>query len=160
MYNLLKSHKFHIFFLMHVKVQPMKCRSSILCADPNTYQYLVNISISSCKSWLHEGEFWQSSTYGFGFVVRGESPGCRLISTASMLEWLRKLLPHHSKGSSTERWSRKTLRVVTARVVYVLRRFLTSPFILNKWAEKLIPGKVSTSYGVRTCDRWHQVPGA
>ena len=45
---------------------------------------------------------------GFGFVVRGESPGCRLFDRA----------------------------------------------------EKLIPGKVSTSYGVRTCDRWHQVPGA
>jgi len=26
-----------------------------------------------------------------GFVVRGESPGCRLISTDSMLEWLRAL---------------------------------------------------------------------
>ena len=25
-----------------------------------------------------------------------------------MLEWLRKLLPHHSQGSSTERWSRNT----------------------------------------------------
>jgi len=34
-------------------------------------------------------------------------------------------------GSSTERWSRNTLRVVTARVFYVLRGFLTSPFILN-----------------------------
>jgi len=30
-----------------------------------------------------------------GFVVRGESPGCRLFSTAAMLEWLRNLLPHH-----------------------------------------------------------------
>ena len=50
------------------------------------------------------------------FVVRGESPGCRLISTASMWEWLRNLVPHNSQGSSTERWSRNTLRVVTARV--------------------------------------------
>jgi len=49
------------------------------------------------------------------FVVRGESPGCRLISTASMLEWLRN--SHHSHGSSTERWSRNTLRVVTASVL-------------------------------------------
>jgi len=31
-----------------------------------------------------------------GFVVRGESPGCRLFGTASILEWLRKILPHHS----------------------------------------------------------------
>jgi len=68
---------------------------------------------------------------GFGFVVRGESPGCRLIGTTSMLEWLRNLLPHNSQGSSTERWSRNTLRVVTARVFYVLMGFLTSRFILN-----------------------------
>ena len=47
------------------------------------------------------------------FVVRGESPGCRLFDTASMLEWLRNGLPHHSQGSSMERWSRNTLRVVT-----------------------------------------------
>jgi len=32
---------------------------------------------------------------GLGFVVRGESPGCRLISTASMLEWLRNLPTTH-----------------------------------------------------------------
>ena len=57
------------------------------------------------------------------FVFRGESPGCRLFGTASMLEWLRNLLPHHSQGSSTERWSRNTLRVVNARVFYVLGGF-------------------------------------
>ena len=34
-----------------------------------------------------------------GFVVRGESPGCRLISTVSMFECLRNLLPHHSQGA-------------------------------------------------------------
>ena len=69
----------------------------------------------------------------FGFVVRGESPGCRLFGTGSMLEWLRKLPPphththtHHSQVSSTERWSRNTLRVDTARVFYVLRGVLTS----------------------------------
>ena len=78
-----------------------------------------------------------------GFVVRGESPGCRLISTASMLEWLRKLLlPHHTQGSSTERWSRNTLRVVTARVFYVLRGVLTSPFILNNLVETAAPFNV------------------
>jgi len=27
------------------------------------------------------------------FVVRGEYPGCRLISTSSMLEWLRNAYP-------------------------------------------------------------------
>jgi len=51
----------------------------------------------------------------FVFVVRGESLGCRLFGTASMLvEWLRNLLPHHSQGNSTERCSRNNLRVVTA----------------------------------------------
>jgi len=54
------------------------------------------------------------------FFFRGESPDCRLFSTVSMWEWLRKLLPHHSQGSSTERWIRNTLGLVTARVFYVL----------------------------------------
>ena len=59
----------------------------------------------------------QNSLFAY-FVFRGESPGCHLFGTASMLEWLRNLLPrHHSQGSSTERWSRNTLRVVTARVL-------------------------------------------
>ena len=35
----------------------------------------------------------------FGFVVRGESPGCRLISTASMLEWLRISSPTTHRGA-------------------------------------------------------------
>jgi len=42
-----------------------------------------------------------------GFIIRGESPGCRLISAASMLEWLGNLLPHQSQGSSTKRWRLK-----------------------------------------------------
>ena len=51
--------------------------------------------------------------------------------------------PHHLQGSSTERWSRNTLRVVTARVFYVVRVFLTGfePVtvgtkrrVLNRWA--------------------------
>jgi len=83
----------------------------------------------------------------FGFVVRGESPGCRLISTASMLEWLRNLLPHHSQGSSTERWSRNTVRVVTARV------FLTSPFILNNSVETAAPFNV-VSHPRRSLRDW------
>jgi len=110
------------------------------------------------------------------FVFRGESPDCRLFGTASMLGWLRNLLPHHSHGSSTERWSRNTLRVVTARVFYVIRGSLTSPFIFNNSVEtaapfyvvshpwyseprKTISDKVSTSCWDRICDPWHQVPG-
>ena len=34
-----------------------------------------------------------------GFIVRGESPGCCLFSTASMLEWLRNLLPTTHRGA-------------------------------------------------------------
>jgi len=77
--------------------------------------YLVTcIAISRCERhcFIHcsiHCLFVLSHEFGFGFVFRGESPGCRLISTASMLEWLRKLIPHHSQGSSTERWSRNTL---------------------------------------------------
>ena len=77
----------------------------------------VPLSTGSPLKWL------KSVHQNLGFVVRGESPGCRLISTASMLEWLRNLLPHHSQGSSTGRWSRNTPRVVTARVFYILRIF-------------------------------------
>jgi len=34
-----------------------------------------------------------------GFVVRGESPGCRLFGTASVFEWLRNLLPTTHRGA-------------------------------------------------------------
>ena len=64
------------------------------------------------------------------FVFRGESPGCRLFSTASVFEWLINLLPHHSQGSNTEIWSQNTLRVVTVRVFYVLGGSLTTPLFL------------------------------
>jgi len=49
------------------------------------------------------------------FHIEGFS---RLLSSCSYL------LPHHFKGSSTERWSRNTPRVVTARVYYVVRESL------------------------------------
>ena len=74
------------------------------------------------------------------FVFQGESPGCRLFSTASMLEWLRNFLHHHSQGSSTERWSRNS----QASVFYVLRGFLTSPFILNNSVETAAPFNVNS----------------
>ena len=82
------------------------------------------------------------------FVFQGGSSGCHLFSTASMLEWLRNLLPHHSQGSSMERWSRKTLRVVTARVFYVLRGSLTSPFIFNNSVETAVPFNVVSTQDV------------
>ena len=37
--------------------------------------------------------------YFFFVVVREESPGCRLFGTASMLEWLRNLLPTTRRGA-------------------------------------------------------------
>ena len=48
-------------------------------------------------------------------------------------------VPHHSQGSNTEIWGRNNLRVVTARVFYVLRGSLTSPFILNNSVETAAP---------------------
>jgi len=74
--------------------------------------------------------------------------GCRLFGTASMMEWLRKLLFHHSQGSSTERCNRNTLRVVTARVFYILRGSLTSPFIFNNSVETAAPFNVSGTHDV------------
>ena len=110
---------------------------------------LREIEIARCPEltrWSHTCRKSRSGRRQFGrvqclFVVRGESPGCRLISTASMLEWLRNLLPHHSQGSSTERWSRNTLRVVTARVLPP-QGVLTSPFIWNNLVETAAPFNV------------------
>ena len=45
------------------------------------------------------GRKTSSSSMLVGFVVRGESPGCRLISTASMLEWLRNSSPTTHRGA-------------------------------------------------------------
>ena len=100
----------------------------------------------------------------FCFVYRGESPGCRLFRTGIMFEWLRNLLPYHSQGIITERCSRNILRVVTARVFYVLMGSLTSPlFLIIQWRRQLhitwsathdvvISGEVLTSCWDRTGD--------
>ena len=77
------------------------------------------------------------------FAVRGESSGCCLFGTASMLEWLRNTSLHTThRGAVWKDGSRTTLRVVTARVFYVLRGFLTSPFILNNSVETAAPFNV------------------
>jgi len=47
-----------------------------------------------------------------------------------MFEWLRNLLPHHSQGSSMERWSQSVLRP---------QGFWTPPFILNNSVETAAP---------------------
>jgi hypothetical protein len=97
--------------------------------------YTPNNSISSVMVVTHE--HWLKLILQLlfvCFVVRGESPDCRLLGTTSMFQWLRNFLPHHSL-SHTERWSSNTLRVVTARMFYVLSGFLRSPFILNNSVE-------------------------
>ena len=65
----------------------------------------------------------------------------RLISRLTT-SWVEKRLPHHSQGSRTERWSRNTMKVVTARVFYVLRVFLNVPFIFNIPVETAAPFNV------------------
>ena len=85
------------------------------------------------------------------FVFRGQPPGCHLFGTASMLEWLRKLLSHHSQGSSMERWSRNTPRVVTAKVFYTFGGSLTSPFIFNNSVKRAAPFNVVSH--PRCCER-------
>ena len=65
-----------------------------------------------------------------------------LIQHSLYVGVVENLFTHHSQGSSTERWSRNTLRVVTARVFYVLRESLTSPFILNNSVDTAAPFNV------------------
>jgi len=51
-----------------------------------------------------------------------------------MFEWLRNILPHHSQGSSMERWSWNTVRVVTASVLHPQGVFNTPPlFLIIQW---------------------------
>jgi len=69
------------------------------------------------------------------FCCSGIIPRLSLNQHSLYVGVVEKLLPHHSQGTSTERWDRNTLRVVTARVFYVLRGFLTSPSILNNSME-------------------------
>jgi len=94
----------------------------IISKTSSSSYFILSSSVYGSENYM----FTKSLFIGFCFVVRGESPGCRLFGTASMLEWLRNsLFPQHPQGSSTERWSRNTLRMVTARVFYVIRGTLT-----------------------------------
>ena len=72
----------------------------------------------------------------------GRIPRLSLIRHSLYVGVVEKPPPHHSQGSSTERWSRSTLRVVTARLFYVLRGILTSPFILSNSVETAAPFNV------------------
>ena len=73
------------------------------------------------------------------FIVWGESPGCRLLGTDSMLGVVEKSPPPPFTGQQYRKMEPKYPRVVTARVFYVLRVFLTSPFILNNPVETAAP---------------------
>ena len=78
-------------------------------------------------------------------LLFGEKPQAVANQHSLYVGVVEKILPHHhSQGSSTGRWSRNTLRVVTARVFYVLRGFLTSPFILNNSVETAAPFNVAS----------------
>ena len=70
------------------------------------------------------------------FCCSGRIHRLSLIRYSFYVEWLRNIIPDHSQGNDTERWSRNTLRVITARV------FLTSPFILNSSVEAVAPFNV------------------
>ena len=120
-------------YLIHIELAPLLYRAKnafcvfgalvfhVYCGSLNVYPCSVYPAVSSVAA------FADTTT---------------LCTTASMLEWLRNLLPHHSQGSSTERWSRNTLRVVTARVFYVLMGSLSSPFIFNNSVETATPFNV------------------
>ena len=92
-----------------------------------------------CLVWLSHGRdglVW--------FCCSGRIPRLSLNQHSLYVGVVENLLPHHSQGSGTERWSRNTLRVLTARVFYVLRGFLTSPFILNNSVETAAPFNVAS----------------
>jgi len=78
----------------------------------------------------------------FGFVVRGESPGCRLISTASMLEWSRNLLPHHPTGEQYGKMEPKYPEGGHCQSVLRHQGFFNVSFILNNPVETAAPFKV------------------
>ena len=90
----------------------------------------------STNSWVN---FIGSSIEDGWFCCSGRIPRLSLNQHSLYVGVVEKSPPHHSQESSTERWSRNTLRVVTARVFYVLRGFLTSPFIFNNTLETAVP---------------------
>ena len=70
------------------------------------------------------------------FVVRGESPGCRLFGTASMLDWLRKSSPTTHRGALRKDGAE-------IRVFYVLV-FFNVPLYLNNAVETAAPFNVGS----------------
>ena len=73
----------------------------------------------------------------FVFAVRGDSPGCCLISTASMLEWLRKLIPPPLTGEQYGKMEPKYPKSVSRH-----QGVYNGPFILNIPVETAAPFNV------------------
>ena len=146
---------------------------------------LVNICYGAAKSagdciQGHVGLHWTTRWLCWPVLcVSGRIPRLSFIQRSLYVGAVEKLLSPttHRGTNSTDRWSRNTLRVVTARVFYILRGSLISPFIFNNSVETAAPfnvasdprcseprnyslKNVSTSCWNRTCDPWHQVLGA
>ena len=77
----------------------------ILIVNYIFFLHIINYLIKQDKNnnyFCRDYKLYFKLTIGlvwFGFVVRGESPGCRLVSTASMLEWLRISSPTTHRGA-------------------------------------------------------------
>jgi len=88
-------------------------------------------------------------------VFWGESPGCHLFGTASMLKWLKNSSPTTHSGVVWKDGAK-----------IPCGRSLLNPFNgdgstiscghppMMLWAEKLVPGNVSTSWPDQICDPW------
>jgi len=82
------------------------------------------------------------------------------------------LLPTTQGPQYSSTYIKINSRVVTARVYYILRGSVTSPFVINivetasfmvLWSEKLIPHSLKEFWQNRTCDTWwlgqiHPIP--
>ena len=100
---------------------------------PINYNVQREIRYNVTRLWPSE-KYWDFCL----FCCLGRIPRLPLIQH-SLYDGVTKksLLPHHSHGSSTERWSRNSLRVVIARVFDDLNGYLTSPlFLIIQWRRR------------------------
>jgi len=91
------------------------------------FHYIISLSINMhwCRTVKGTASFSNCFIHWFiifmsgwfWFCCSGRIPRLSLNQRSLCLEWLRNLLLHHSQVSSMERWSRNTLRVVTASVL-------------------------------------------
>jgi len=138
------SHITHYMTISIIYIMYIMPNSILTVFLPNFIIYLFSSEfLSFCSSFYMCFVLPYFIYVWFGwFCCSGRIPRLSL-NRHSLYFWeVEKPPPHHSQGSSTERWSRNTQRVVTARVFYVLRGFLTSPFILNNSVETTAPFNV------------------